>query len=80
MPGQGDEHAAGPRVHGRAADPFAEPHAGENPRPGDPDREVPIGVPETPDEFEERKRAAALPDPPDDRDDGAQTDRGDDGS
>ncbi len=48
--------------------------------PGTPSREIPIGVPESPAEFEERKRAAERPDPRGSGDDDAQIDYGDGGS
>ena len=62
--GDGSDKAGGPRTHGRPADPFGAPHPAEKPRPDEPYREIPIGVPETPAEFDERKRAAERPDPP----------------
>ena len=65
---------------GRPADPFGSPESGEKPPPGAPYREIPIGVPESPAEFEERKRAAELPDRRGSGDDDAQIDYGDGGS
>ena len=69
--------AEGPRTHGRPADPFGSPQPDERRRP-DADREIPIGVPESPAEFDERKRAAERPDPDPGAGD-AQIDYGDDG-
>jgi len=64
---------------GRSADPFGSPDPAETEPADAPYREVPIGVPESPAEFDERKRAAERPEPPCRADDGAQIDYGDDG-
>jgi hypothetical protein len=70
------ENAAGPETYGRPADPFGAEPAGE--KPPDPSRrEIPIGVPDSLEDFEERKRAAECPDPPGSAGD-AQVDYGDD--
>jgi hypothetical protein len=69
------EDAAGPQTHGRPADPFG---ADAEQKPPDPRRrEVPIGVPDSAEDFEARKRAAERPDPPGSTGD-AQVDFGDD--
>jgi hypothetical protein len=75
----GFEHSGGPPTRGRSVHPFATVHAEEESRPGDPYREIPIGVPETPSEYEKRKRAAERPDPPYPDDDDAQIDQADNG-
>jgi hypothetical protein len=68
-----------PFEHGRPADSFGSPGADEPPPPGAPYREIPLGVPESPEEFDERKRAARRPGrSPDSADEGAQIDHGDD--
>lgn len=73
--GRGD-NACGPVTHGRLVDPFGAEHADEQP-PDPPGREIPIGVPDSVEDFEERKRAAECPDPPGSAGD-AQVDYGDD--
>ena len=71
-----DAGGSGPLERGRPADPFGAPRREEKPRPGTRPREIPIGVPESPADFDERKRAAERPE----RSEGdAQIDRGDDG-
>ena len=70
---------AGPPVRGRPADPFGTPHDGGDSPPDTSSREIPIGVPDAPDAYEKRKRAAERPDPPESGGD-AQIDRGDGGS
>jgi hypothetical protein len=75
----GFEQAGGLPVHGRPADPFGAPHEADDSRPGDPYREIPIGVPDTPEGYEERKRAAERPDRSESGGD-AQIDYGDGGS
>lgn len=76
-PGDGAEHAGGPPTRGRAADPFGAPHEPDEPPDGSY-RVIPLGVPDTPDAYEERKRAAERPESPGFGD--AQIDHGDGGS
>jgi hypothetical protein len=65
----------GPPAHGRPADPYRAPQSAEHP-PGTPPREIPIGVPESPEDYAARKRAAARPDAPDRNAGDAQVDYG----
>ena len=73
-PGDG-ANGFGPTAHGRPTDPYGAPQHAEHP-PGTPPREIPIGVPESPDDYAARKRAAARPDSPDMNPDEAQIDYG----
>lgn len=65
-------------VRGRPADPFGSPPPEEQRQPDAPNREIPIGVPDPHERFDERKRAAKRPDPDSDASD-AQIDYGDGG-
>jgi hypothetical protein len=71
------EGAGGPLTPGRPADPFGVEHVEDGPPAEPPCREIPIGVPDALEDFEERKRAAERPDPPGSAGD-AQVDDGDD--